>query len=267
MGRRRTLLRTLAALWLGLLVWTAPLLAGDSFFFVQISDTHLGIRENDLRTRKVIDAINALPMKIQCVVHTGDIYDRRVRYSERAAARAADMFRALHVPVYFLPGNNEIDLFGQAERTRDAYTAAFGPLTYSREVAGTLFVFTYTDPLREGRGMPGFDPFGAVRQELEKSNGRPVLLFHHCPSVPDFYRNERHPGWAAKTREKWLALVSGNSIKAVIAGHFHRDEFHWLGKVPLYVAGPVAEKYGRQAGFRIYEYRGGKLSYTTQYPE
>ena len=276
MDRLRAISRAAAALWIwiwiwtGLLVWAPPLLAdgsGDRFYFVQISDTHLGIKENDLRTRKVVAAVNALPMEIRCVVHTGDIYDRRVRDSKDTAARAADIFKALRVPVYFLPGNNEIDLFRRTDRLREAYTKTFSPLIYSRKVAGTFFVFTYTDPLREGYTMPGFDPFEAVRQELEKAGNRPVLLFHHCPSVRDFYNNEFHPGWAAEIREKWLALVNGNNIKAVIAGHFHRDEFHWLGKVPLYVAGPVAEKYGRQSGFRIYEYKGGRLSYTTQYLE
>jgi UDP-2,3-diacylglucosamine pyrophosphatase LpxH len=66
---------------------------------------------------------------------------------------------------------------------------------------------------------------------------------------------------------KWVALINQYNVKAVITGHFHRDEFHWLDKVPLYVSVPVAEKFGRQAGFRIYEYKNGKLGYTTQYLE
>ena len=31
-------------------------------------------------------------------------------------------------------------------------------------------------------------------------------------------------------------MVNGHNVKAVIAGHFHRDEHHWIGDVPLYVS-------------------------------
>lgn len=260
--------RRFAALWVLMLVFALPLRAEPlTFTFVQITDTHLGIPENDRRTRKIVDAVNALPMTVACVVHTGDIYDRRVRENPEAAARAAAVFAPLRVPVYFVPGNHEIDLFRMADRTEAAYTKAFGPLSYSKPVAGMLFVFTYSDPLREGVSLPGFDPLDSLRQELEKSHGAPVLLFHHCPSVEDFYANRLHPGWNSHVREHWVRLINRFNVKAVIAGHFHRDECHWLGDVPLYVSGPVAEKYGRQAGYRIYEYKDGRLSYTTQYLE
>lgn len=257
-----------AVLWMTGLAMALPLQAGqDLFYFVQITDTHLGIRENDERTRKIVAAVNALPTEIQCVVHTGDIYDRSVRDDPGAVTRAAGVFKDLHAPVYFLPGNNEIDLFRATEGTRKAYTRQFSPLTYSKKIAGVFFVFAYTDPLREGTGMQGVDPFAAIQKELASAGSRPVLLFHHGPSVRDFYLNRFHPGWDTGTREKWIALINSRNVKAVIAGHYHRDEFHWLDQVPLYVSGPVAGKFGRQAGFRIYEYKGGKLSYTTQYLE
>jgi UDP-2,3-diacylglucosamine pyrophosphatase LpxH len=76
-----------------------------------------------------------------------------------------------------------------------------------------------------------------------------------------------HRGWRKEVREKWERLLNSANVKAVIAGHFHRDEFHWLGEVPLYVAEPVAGYWGRQCTFRIYEYRGGKVGYRTVYVE
>ncbi|MDD9302516.1 MAG: hypothetical protein HUK40_09305 [Desulfobacter sp.] len=61
-------------------VLPAYLSAGHGqFYFVQITDTHLGIKENGVRTKKVVAAINQLPMEIACVVHTGDVYDRIVQ--------------------------------------------------------------------------------------------------------------------------------------------------------------------------------------------
>jgi len=237
------------------------------FYFVQITDTHLGILENRNRTRKVVAAINDLPMKIVFVVHTGDIYDRTSRKDEKAIARAAEVFRDLKPPLYFLPGNNEINLTRDTRESRKRYTQHFGPLVSGAEHNGVYFLFAYTDPLRESLSMAGFDPVLEIKKGLKKANGKPVILFHHGPSVRDFYNNQYHDGWEKKVQDQWQGLVNQDNIKAVIAGHFHRDEFHWLGDVPLYIAGPVAEKYGRQACFRIYEYQDGRVGYTTQYLE
>ncbi|MFW6303548.1 MAG: metallophosphoesterase family protein, partial [Candidatus Sumerlaeota bacterium] len=74
-----------------------------------------------------------------------------------------------------------------------------------------------------------------------------------------------HGGWRPEYREAWIKLINRYNVKAVIAGHFHRAEQHWLGDVPLYVAPPVAGYWGRQASYRLYHYQAGRLSFTTQY--
>ena len=93
----------------------------------------------------------------------------------------------------------------------------------------------------------------------------PVIICHHRPSIEDFYMNEMHPGWPVHKKGRWEHLINSHNVKAVLAGHFHKDEQHWLGNVPLYIAPPMSNDFGRQATFRIYEYRNGKLSYRTQY--
>ncbi len=266
MAEKRIQLLTVVGVLLFLVLPVLSFAGENHFYFVQITDTHLGIRENDDRTRKIVKAVNRLPMDIECVVHTGDVYDRRIRRNEKAVAKAVKVFEALKPPVIFLPGNNEINVFKKdTEQARELWSRLFGPLVGSRDVHGVRFVFAYTDPLREGLPIEGFDPFEAVLTQIQKSNGSPVLLFHHGASVRDFYENKFHDGWEKNVQAKWLDLINGHNVVAVITGHFHRDELHWLGKVPLYVSGPVAEKFGRQAGFRIYEYTNGRIGYTAQY--
>ncbi len=250
-----------------ILVFPALCIASENhFYFVQITDTHLGIRENDERTGKIVKAVNRLPMDIQCVVHTGDVYDKRIRRNEKAVAEAAKVFDVLKPPIYFLPGNNDINA-GKYDKVqaRELWNRHFGPLVSSRDIHGVRFVFAYTDPLGKGVSMEGFRPFDAILEEIQLADGAPVLLFHHGASVRDFYANKFHDGWESSIQARWLDLVNGNNVAAVIAGHFHRDELHWLGRVPLYVSGPVAAKFGRQAGFRIYEYTNGRIGYTAQY--
>ena len=51
--------------------------------------------------------------------------------------------------------------------------------------------------------------------------------------------------------------------KAEITGRFHRDEPHSASGRPVFAAPPVAAYWDRQAGFRRYEYRDGRLGYRT----
>jgi 3',5'-cyclic AMP phosphodiesterase CpdA len=46
---------------------------GREIFFVQITDTHFDESGSRERIEKVISSVNQLPMKIECVIHTGDI--------------------------------------------------------------------------------------------------------------------------------------------------------------------------------------------------
>ena len=71
-------------------------------------------------------------------------------------------------------------------------------------------------------------------------------------------RESYHPRWARLFNEQ-------PEIKAVVAGHLHRDELHWIGSVPIYVASSLARFWDRQPSFRLYEYRDGKLGYWTIY--
>ncbi len=236
-------------------------------YFVQITDTHLGIPLNRVRTGKVVEAVNNLPMEIACVVHTGDIIDRFHQGDEGIMAGALSVFKGLKSYFHFLPGNNDIRLGGSTQKDRDRYEEYFGSLISRAEYHGVIFLFAYTDPLGQSVAMAGYDPLAALKKYLDAANGKPVLLFHHGPSVENFYNNKFHGGWAKQAKENWVKLINQYNVKAVIAGHFHRDEFHWLGKVPLYVSPPVADKCGTQASFRIYEYQNGRIGYTTQYLE
>ena len=113
----------------------------------------------------------------------------------------------------------------------------------------------------------GYEPFQQLEKYLKESNGKPVVVFHHSPSVGSFHSNQFHEGWENEIKERWVKLLNKYNVKAVITGHFHRDEHHWLGNVPLYVSASIAGYWGRQGTFRIYEYNNGKISYRTQYIE
>ena len=132
--------------------------------------------------------------------------------------------------------------------------------------SGTIiFLMIYTEPLTRFFPDKDFQPLTELSKALDQSKGKPVIIFHHSPSVGDFYNNTMHYRWQEEIQKKWVSLINSHNVKAVVAGHFHRDEHHWLGNVPLYISSSIAGYWGRQATFRLYEYKNGKLGYRTQY--
>ena len=239
--------------------------SAPSFYFVQMTDTHWGDGDHFERTQKAVEQINGLPMPIKCVIHTGDITMDRGD-DESVVAKGLKILKRLKVPVHFVPGNHDILRFRQSA-TREAYTKHFGPLVTEAQYDGVVFLMIYTEPLARSFSLEGYKPLSELEAALKRADQKPVIVFHHSPDVEDFYNNTMYEGWKKEIREKWEAVLNSYNVKAVIAGHFHRDEHHWLGEVPLYVSSSIAGYWGRQATFRIYEYRGGKVGYRTQYLE
>jgi 3',5'-cyclic AMP phosphodiesterase CpdA len=235
------------------------------FYFVQITDTHLGESDNAERTAAAVKAVNSLPMHIEFVAHTGDIFIDPVE-DAKAVEQGMSLFRALKPPVHFLPGNHDIPRGGKnLASSVKAYQDQVGPLSHKAECKGVVLLFFYDEPLRGGFTVKGYDPLGWLEESLKEAQGKPVIVFCHAPSSTDFYNNILHSGWPREVDERWRALLARYNVKAVIAGHFHRDELHWLGDVPLFVSTPVASLFNRQPSYRIYEYDNGRISYTTQY--
>ncbi len=235
------------------------------FYFVQITDTHFETGDNIDRSKKAVELINDLPMNIQCVVHTGDITTNRFD-DKQLLDVSLPILGKIAAPIHFVAGNH--DIFPERlESSCKAYEEIFGGLISQAEYEDVVFIFVFTEPLRKSFTIDGYQPLEQLEEYLKKADGKPVIVFHHAPSVDNFYNNEFHGGWENEIREKWVNLINGYNVKAVIAGHYHRDEHHWLGDVPLYVSAPISGYWGRQATFRIYEYHNGRIGYRTQYIE
>jgi Icc-related predicted phosphoesterase len=256
-----------AALWsaAGMGQTTAP--AEAHFFFVQITDTHLGQGNNFERTAAAVDRINALPMPIEFVAHTGDIFYECLGNAE-IAQRGMAVFRGLNRPIHFLPGNHDIPHTGPRQAAEvDCYLKTVGPLSHTLETHGVVMIFFFAEPLTGKFPVPGYDAWEWLENALNEAQEKPVIIFLHTPPVKDFYANRAHPGWPSEIVSRWNELLKRHNVKAVIAGHFHRDEMHRLNGVPLFISAPIADLFGRQGSYRIYEYDNGHLTYTTQYIE
>jgi len=236
------------------------------FRFVQISDTHFGSLDFFARTRKVVEAINRLPFPIEFVAVTGDITMERLDDGV-TFTNGLNILKGLKAPFHLLPGNHDI-LAKKLKETSQIYTNVAGGFLTRAEYKGVECLFMFVEPLADSFTVEGYDPLKQLEQRLKDAGDKPVLLFLHTPPVEDFYNNEVHPGWPKPAADAFGKRVNDYHVRAIIAGHFHRDEMHKIGTVPLYVCPPIATYWGRPTTFRIFECRKGEIvSYRTQYLE
>ena len=98
----------------------------DPFYFVQITDTHIGKGTNLEITRNLVKQINELPMYIKCVIHTGDILQDGMSDTTNVI-KAFEALEKLEAPLYYIPGNH--DIFQEyAEKEITIFQEYFGDL-------------------------------------------------------------------------------------------------------------------------------------------
>lgn len=237
--------------------------SADGFYFAQISDTHWGARGTIGITRKAVAALNKLPVKLAFVVHTGDIFADTIR-DEGVVREGLQAMRSLKGPVYYLPGNHDL-LDGDRDVTELAFGKAFGPLQRTVEVQGVLCLFLCSEMQEDGERDAG-----KVRKWIEdnvaKDEKRQVLVFLHRPPVADCLAAKTREEWGEESHPRWEKLFKARpQVKALVSGHLHRDELHWIGPVPVYVASSVAPFWNRQPSVRLYKFEAGRLTYWTIY--
>ncbi|MBR1609181.1 MAG: metallophosphoesterase, partial [Kiritimatiellae bacterium] len=249
----------------------------EAFRFVQISDTHHGRPLHQYRYRKAIEEINALPFPVECVVHTGDIVSNGFKSPEVAGA-ASNMLALVEAPTICCPGNHDLvfkysDPTNRFLRCAAVYKRFFGPLAQVHETSNAVFVAICTESLRLDAApqIPGFDPLAWLDETLSARAGKPAFVCTHVPDCDDYFRGVFEPGWEnSENLAAWRAVLAHHpDVKAVLAGHFHRNAYaeHGDGGPPTVVASCFAGFWGRQASYRVFTYEDGRLSWQDAYIE
>lgn len=237
-----------------------------SIFFAQITDTHLGLPKNDESLEKVIRELNTESIPLEFVAHTGDVMNRNIK-DEEIVAKSKEILNTLTIPILYSPGNNDVLSFTEKtmNATADIFESEFNELIHTQEYKGLVAISVCTETLVKYMNIEDYELFTELENVLKENRGKPCIVFHHTPSVNSYYLNKKYQGWSKKFQAKWIDLLNKYKVKAVIAGHFHRDEMHWLGQVPLFVSAPVAKSPDGGSSYRIYEYKNGRVSYMTQH--
>jgi Icc-related predicted phosphoesterase len=250
------------------LVLLAGCASAERFYFVQISDTHWGARDGVSLTRRAAEMINALPVKVEFVVMTGDVCSDSI-LKEPVVKEGQEALKGLKAPLYYVPGNHDI-VKTDSVRTSAQFEKTFGPLNRKVEVRGVMCLFLCTE-MKEGETRPPAEVERLwIEDKLESGKSRkPVLIFMHRPPIFDMVNgSDGQVSWDHPYDTRWGSLFEGHpEIKGVFAGHFHREELRWIGGVPVFVAPALARFWDRQPSFRLFEYHDGQLNYWALYPE
>jgi 3',5'-cyclic AMP phosphodiesterase CpdA len=207
--------------------------AHADFTFVQISDTHVGVKEAAFNARyaEVVRQVNAL--KPDFVIHTGDAL---TIWSPENMVPFKELSKNLAMPMHLIPGNHDITDIAkitadEANARVQAWRDAAGYDHESFEHQGCVFIGLdsnlYNSKLPEEARQMAW-----LKSQLRKSEGKRVFIFQHQPLFLD-KPDEPANYWvvAEPARGELLKLFRQYKVEAVLTGHLHRFNEAYFDKI------------------------------------
>jgi len=190
---------------------------------VQISDTHISsdVPERLTDLENCVNAINALDLQPDLVVHTGDISHNGLKEEYHNARVQLDK---LNAPYFVMPGNRDNRTALLSEFDDGRYQLSNGGwVQYSLEHYPVRLIMVDTVSNNSNQGQLCKERLAHLDSMLRADTSKPVALFlHHTPyeavGIPDPYQYEN---W--DDVENLTTLLSGyKNICAMYCGHVHR---------------------------------------------
>lgn len=221
--------------------------------FAVLADSHVGRGRDDRWLKEALRV--AERFGVDAILVAGDLTDG---LGPEQAARYRRIMERVTLPLLEVPGNHDITFRPTPSRMERFDRLMEAPrLPHALTVRGRHFVgFNSQLFSRRRRPLPGPNDPGRVHlRELEELLASlppgPIFLLHHIPSVPNFVKLEARSTWQPEFLAGYGELLRRFPVEAVFAGHFHRDELHFVSGVPLLVCPPVSAKYSIAPSVRI----------------
>lgn len=245
----------------------------------QISDLHIRLPgqkayrvvETDAYLPPVVDALNRLDPRPDCVVITGDLTDfgRPAEY-----AHLRHLLAPLQLPFFLLPGNHD-DRQALADAFPEhAYLRTDGPFVqYAVEQYPVRILALDTVVPLKGHGALCAERLQWLETELAREPGRSTLIAMHHPPFKTGIAHMDAIGLLSGAPE--LAALVGRhpNIERIICGHLHRTIYARFGgtvasccpgtahqiALDLRPAGPSAFVM-EPPGYQLHTWQGGALT-------
>ncbi len=211
------------------------LAAERDFVFLQFSDTHWGFNDPAINPdfagtlQKTVDAVNALPVKPDFIIFTGDLSHITDDDNERKKRLAGFQKIASGLKlktVKFIPGEHDASL-----DEGKTYKEFFGRTYYTFDHKGVHCITL--DNVSDPTSSLGDKQLAWLSADLKKQKkDAPIIVFTHRP-LYDLY-----PDWDWSTRDgaKAIDLLKPYSRVVVFHGHIHQELHRDVGQIPFHAA-------------------------------
>jgi len=200
---------------------TSGAAAEDEFYFVQLSDTHIGFKgapnpDPAGTLPKAIAAVNALEIQPDFIVFTGDLTHTTDDPKERRQrlAQFKDMIGALkNRNIRFMPGEHD----GSLDKS-EAFKELFGETHYTFDHKGVHFIVL--DNVSDPAARLGEEQLAWMKADLEKQpKDRRIVVLTHRPLFPLYPQWD----WATRDGDQAIQLLMPFRSATVFYGHIHQE--------------------------------------------
>lgn len=238
----------------------------EPFFFMQMADTQYGMftgdkgfeKERELVT-KAVAHINRL--KPRFVIVCGDLTNatpKHDRYASQVQQFKRDFSQVSpEIPLVCVCGNHDIGNRPNPSSIA-SYSEHFGDDYFGFWVGGVrslvLNSSVIKDPTESKDVLERQDKWlRRMLVEARQAEAVHVLVFQHHPwflKTPD--EKDQYFNLPIDYRTKTLALMREAGVRAIFAGHYHRNAYGKDGDMEMITTGPVGRPLGKDpSGFRI----------------
>lgn len=208
--------------------------AQDDFYFIQLSDTHWGFSgapnpEAANTLKKAVETVNALTIKPDFIVFTGDLTHTTDDSTERRRRMAEfkQIVSELHVKnLRFMPGEHDASLDQGA-----AFKEFFGDTHYSFDHKGIHFITL--DNVSDPGAKVGEAQIQWLKDDLSKHDkDSPIVVFTHRPLF------DLAPKWDWATRDgaAVIDVLMPYTNLTVFYGHIHQEHHFKTGHIAHHAA-------------------------------
>lgn len=238
----------------------------EPFFFLQLADTQYGMFTKDTGfeqeaelVAKAVDHINRL--KPRFVIVCGDLTNAtptHARYSAQVGQFKADFSKVSDdIPLVCVCGNHDIGNRPNAA-TIASYVENYGDDYFGFWVGGVCNLVLNSSVIKDSADAPEVLErqtkwFQENLIDARKKKATHILVFQHhpwflkTPDEPDEYFNLPLP-----RRTAALKLMQESGVRAIFAGHYHRNSYGKAGEIEMITTGPVGRPLGKDpSGFRV----------------
>lgn len=236
-----------------LLVFSVPT-AAESFTFVQLCDTQLGMGgyDHDQETFKLaVRHINRL--KPDFVVVCGDLID--TTEDDKALDDFNSIKEGFTVPVYCAPGNHDVGNEPSLELL-ERFRKVIGPDYFVFEREGYAFIVVNTSlwksPLAPETEKQN-EWFEKVLSDASRKNQRAFVFGHYPPFTKNPKESESYFNLPMERRKEILSLLKKHKAIGFLAGHVHRNAVADYKGMFIVASASTSRNFdGSPMGFRLW---------------